>query len=195
MNKKDCQSDKSLDLSTILQRIAKGDNQAVNECVDTYGNLVWCIARRFSKTRADAEDAAQEIFIDIWKNAARFDQAKSPEGAFIALIAHRRMIDKLRASKRHPQPSSFEIVLQQQASNAHTKLQMYFDVKPALEALSKLKFNQKQVIAMSIYDGMSHREISETIGMSLGTVKTNIRRGLQKIRNSIDAVTPLSMQH
>ena len=88
---------------TLLQRIAKGDASAVQECMETYGNLVWSLARRYSESAADAEDATQEIFLDIWKSAGRFDPERGKETTFIATIARRRLIDRVRAAgRRHP---------------------------------------------------------------------------------------------
>ncbi len=87
---------------SILQRIAKKDKMAVEECFDKYGGLVWSIAKKFTNSREDAEDAVQDIFIDIWKYAGRFDAAKSAESSFIVLLARRRLIDRLRKFNRQP---------------------------------------------------------------------------------------------
>lgn len=174
---------------TILQRVARADKIAFEECVNFYGDFVWSLARKFTKTREDAEDAVQEIFIEIWKNAARFDPAKSPESAFIWLIARRRLIDQLRRSTRLPQNSFIECALVKLASDSHKKLQTYVEVKSAVSALNKLKPREKQVVRMSIYEGMSHGEIAESIGLPLGTVKSHMRQGLKKIRGSINLPT------
>ncbi|HTK36951.1 MAG TPA: sigma-70 family RNA polymerase sigma factor, partial [Pyrinomonadaceae bacterium] len=80
----------------ILQRIAAGDRTAVQDCLDTYGGLVWSIARKMLRSNEDTEDAVQEIFVDIWKNAERYDDAQSSETTFIAMIARRRLIDRIR---------------------------------------------------------------------------------------------------
>jgi RNA polymerase sigma-70 factor (ECF subfamily) len=80
----------------ILKRIAAGDKTAVQDCLDSYGGLVWSLARRMSPNTNEAEDAVQEIFIDVWKNAARFDESQSSETTFVAMIARRRLIDRLR---------------------------------------------------------------------------------------------------
>ena len=86
----------------ILQRIADGDKTAVQECLDTYSGLVWSLARRLIGFSDEAEDAVQEIFIDVWKNAARFDEAQASETTFIAMIARRRLIDRIRRIQRQP---------------------------------------------------------------------------------------------
>jgi RNA polymerase sigma factor (sigma-70 family) len=183
-------SNQSLDSLTILQRIAQGDKLAVSDCLETYGKLVWGITRKFTNTREDAEDLAQEIFIDIWKNAAHFDATKSPEQAFVRLIAKRRLIDSLRKSYRLPPISFDENALEGQASDAHEKLQTSVETKSIVEALSKLSRHEIQVIKMSIYEGMSHGEIAGTIGLPLGTVKSRLRRSLKKVQKSIGLPVP-----
>ena len=80
---------------TILQRIARKDKTAVKECVDTYGNFIWALARKFTRSREEAEAAAQKIFTDIWRHAERDDQSPSAENLLIALIARRRLIERL----------------------------------------------------------------------------------------------------
>ena len=80
----------------ILPRVAAGEPTALAECMERYGGLVWSIALRLTGSRADAEDAIQEIFIDLWKSAARFDGAVASEKAFVAMIARRRLIDRRR---------------------------------------------------------------------------------------------------
>lgn len=181
------------DSSNILQRIAEDDKSAITDCLTAYGKLIWALARRFSGTREDAEDAVQEIFIDIWKYAARFDETKSPEGAFVTLIARRRLIDRLRKSKNQPHTSLFENTPTNRASDAHKKLQMYVEIKYAVDALDKLSTHERNIIRMAIYNGMSHNEIAKTTGLPLGTVKSQLRRGFQKLRVSIGLpVQPLT---
>ncbi|HEX7879993.1 MAG TPA: sigma factor, partial [Candidatus Eisenbacteria bacterium] len=69
----------------MLVRIARGDAQAVKECIDRYEGVVWKIARRLSRSAADAEDGVQEAFIDLWRSASRFDPARSSEQAFVSM--------------------------------------------------------------------------------------------------------------
>src|SRR5580700_4844427 len=88
--------------SSVLQRIARGDAAAVRECIEQYGALVWSLARRLSRTPADAEDATQDIFLDIWRSAGRFDESQGSDKVFIAMIARRRLIDRLRKATAEP---------------------------------------------------------------------------------------------
>lgn len=87
---------------SILHRVAAGQSQAFEQCLDRFGGLVWSLARRFCPTTAEAEDAVQEIFIDLWRSASRFDEAVSSEVTFVAMIARRRLIDRQRRLGRRP---------------------------------------------------------------------------------------------
>ena len=172
---------------SILQRIAKGDQTAAQDCLKQYGNLVWYLIRKFTSNAEDAEDAAQEIFIDIWRNAARFDEAKAPEAAFITMIARRRLIDQLRKRKRQSQfhaPEEFAFTAQ---SDMSSEMQILLDARRASQIIDGLRPERKQVINLAIFGGLSHPEIAERTGMPLGTVKTHIRRGFQKVRKTFGA--------
>lgn len=78
--------------STILQRIGEKDKTAVKDCIDTYGNFIWTLARKYTATKEEAETAAQEIFIDIWQNAECSELSRTSEKLLIAKIALRRLI-------------------------------------------------------------------------------------------------------
>jgi RNA polymerase sigma-70 factor (ECF subfamily) len=166
----------------ILKRIASGDKSAVQECLDTYGGLVWSLARRMSPNSDDAEDAVQEIFIDVWKNAARYDEAQASETTFVAMIARRRLIDRLRKTNRQPNIDSLEDVLAEPSGGKDTDIQMYVEAKEAAQAMKNLRPEQRQILHLSIVQGFSHQEIADALTMPLGTVKTHARRGLLQVR-------------
>ncbi len=164
----------------VLNRIALGDKTAVEDCLDTYGGLVWSLARRMCPR--DAEDAVQEIFIDIWKNAARFDAAQASETTFVAMIARRRLIDRIRKITRQPNIDSFEDILVEPADNSGGKIQMGVEARQAAQALKELRSEQRQILQLSIVQGFSHQEIADALKMPLGTVKTHARRGIIRVR-------------
>jgi RNA polymerase sigma-70 factor, ECF subfamily len=167
---------------TILQRIADGDRTAVQDCLDMYGGLVWSIARKMLRNTDEAEDAVQEIFIDLWKNAGRFDPAKASETTFVAVLARRRLIDKIRYSARRISADSLDDVLLEPFTRVDKQIQMGAEAGQAAEAMRNLRPEQQQVLRLSIVQGMSHQEIAEATGMPLGTVKTHARRGLLQVR-------------
>jgi RNA polymerase sigma factor (sigma-70 family) len=174
---------------SILQRIADGDDRAVKECLDRYANLVWSVARRMSPSPADAEDAVQEIFVELWKSAGRFDPERASEPAFITMIARRRMIDRLRHNERRPQtspmPEDFDF-----AGDQHEQLELGAEASLAMRALDVLKPEQREAVVLSVVHGMSHSEVAERTNLPLGTVKSFIRRGLNAVRDSLAAREP-----
>ncbi len=179
---------------SILHRIADKDQTAVQDCLKKYGGLVWSLARRMSTNTEDAEDAVQEIFIDVWKNAERFDESQSSETTFIAMIARRRLIDRLRYAKRRIAPDSLEDIVAEPANRADEEMQTNIEAKDAARALQTLRPEQRQVLQLSIVQGLSHQEISEATGMPLGTVKTHARRGILQVREFLGMSSLESMK-
>ena len=176
-------SEESPGVSSILSRIAAGDGDAVQECIDRYGGLVWSLARRMAPRAA--EDAVQEIFIDLWKSAGRFDESKASEKTFIATIARRRLIDRLRRQGRRPTIQSLPEPDDPQAEPSvddHVVMERGLEARIAARYLNELRPDQRKVIRLSVVEGMSHSEISAATGIAIGTVKSHIFRGLAKVR-------------
>ena len=173
---------------SILQRIAAGDQQAVSECIDTYSDLIWSLARRFLRSQQDAEDVVQDIFIELWSSADRFDPAKAGETTFVAMIARRRIIDRIRKLGRQPQMDDVdEIPLAMENENAPSG-ETEWDVAVVSNIMQGLKPETQHVLQLSIYEGYSHGDIAQRLGMPLGTVKTLLRRGLIRIREELERV-------
>ena len=172
---------------SILQRIASGDTSAVQDCLDKYGGLVWSLARRMLADNNEAEDAVQEIFIELWKNAERFDEKQSSETTFIAMIARRRLIDRIRKHTRKPNIDSFEDILVEPAGKTDEEVYVSIEAQQVAKLMNELRPEQKQVLQLSIVDGYSHQEICDALDMPLGTVKTHARRGLIQVRELLES--------
>lgn len=168
--------------NTILRRIAEGDAAAVQDCMNAYGNLVWALAKRFTPRLEDAEDAVQEIFTEIWQKAGRYDQTKAAEITFVAMIARRRLIDRLRKNYARPNIQSIEDIFETAPNNFESDLNTKIEAERAVRAMNELRSEQRELMILNFYEGMSHDEIAERTGLPLGTVKTHIRRGLVRLR-------------
>jgi RNA polymerase sigma-70 factor (ECF subfamily) len=171
--------------ASYLQRIAAGENDAIEACMTNYAGLVSSLARRFLPP-AQIDDAVQEVFIELWKNADRFDPEKASEPTFIAMIARRRLIDKVRKNARRPkhQPIETTYGLGQRAQE-HLG-DMDEELARATLAIRELSEPQKLVLRLSLRDGMSHQEIADATGMALGSVKTHLRRGMIRLRELVN---------
>lgn len=167
---------------SVLRRVAAGDQAAVAEVVGSYGSLVWSLARRLSPTPADAEDAVQEIFLDVWKSAARFDPAQGSEKVFICMIARRRLIDRLRRFKGEPVHAGTEELEVSAFADPGTAGERSVEAERAAQAVGELKPEQQRVIALAVLSGLTHSEIAARTGLPLGTVKTQLRRGFIELR-------------
>ncbi len=172
----------------LLQRVAAGDTQAVAACVDHFGGLVWSLARRLLGRPSDAEDAVQEVFIELWKNASKFDPTIASETTFVAMIARRRLIDRRRREARRPESESValeDILIATDGEQANFEL--HDEAARAAAALEQLKPEQQSVLRLAVCHGWPHQLIADRLGLPLGTVKTHVRRGLIRIREELDA--------
>lgn len=136
------------------------------------------------RTHADAEDAVQDIFVSIWRSADRFDPNVGSEATFVAVIARRKLIDRLRAQTRR----SDTVTLTEAAPGAELTVdrsELGEEARIALEAFDELTDDQQRVLRLAVHHGCTHEQIAQTLEMPLGTVKTHSRRGLIKIRETL----------
>ena len=181
-------------LLTILQRVAGGEAVAIDECLETYGGLVGSLARRFCPRHEDAEDAVQDTFVEIWRNAEQFDPDIASEATYIAMIARRRLIDRYRRSGRSPETAT----LCEETVTAETDHEKWFEVSEeaahARALMQQLRPQEREVLELSVNEGMSQSQIAEATDMPLGTVKTHARRGLIRLRELLGENSVRSVQ-
>jgi RNA polymerase sigma factor (sigma-70 family) len=170
---------------SVLARVAAGDPESIRACLARYGGLVYALVRRYESASGDIEDAVQEVFVDLWKSAGRFDPAIAGEATFVAMIARRRLIDRRRARERRPAGEPLAELATQVDPGAPPDVQAA--AAQAARALDTLRPDEKRVLVLACH-GMSHSEIAHETGLALGTVKSNARRGLAAIRDALSDV-------
>lgn len=172
----------------LLRRVGEGCARSMEECIGSYGGLVWSLIRHRVKDSGAAEDLVQEIFTEIWKSAARYDPAVATESTFIAMIARRRLIDWFRKQKRLPEmetlANSPDFPTPEVFPDDGTDREMLW------KAVGKLPQQTRQMFMLHFEQGMTHGEISEETGLPLGSVKTALRRGLIEIRRLLKCSDP-----
>lgn len=172
---------------SILQRVADGDHAAVGECLNQYGGLVWSMAKRFCADLSEAEDATQEIFVELWQCAARFDPSLASETTFISAIARRRLIDRLRRRRSISEDViSTEETIADFAEIPVDIVELAEDAQKAARCLRKLPLEKRKVIVFSVHHGLSHVQIAQRLCLPLGTVKTFARRSLLEMRDCMN---------
>lgn len=180
-----------MSVNSLLAKIARGDQTAVKECLARYGGMVWSLAIRFLGNAAEAEDAVQDIFVELWKNAERYNAALSSESTYITMVARRRLIDRRRKLGRRPELMTLpEEVTGKSGNSPADRVDLVDEAAKAASALLELRPEQQQVLKLAVYHGLTHEEIARTTGLPLGTVKTHARRGLLRLRELLGQHQP-----
>jgi RNA polymerase sigma-70 factor (ECF subfamily) len=170
---------------TLMQRIAAGDEAAMATLYDRFGALVFKAARQVLSSRAEADDAVQDVFIRLWRTADKFDPRRAKLVTWVMLITRRNLIDRLRrkVARLDTQPLTGDPGVTDRGArpgeggldeDQRTKLR---------ERLRELPEIQRLVIERTYFQGFSLREVSEQLNAPLGTVKSALSRGLHRLRD------------
>lgn len=171
----------------IIERVAQGDSAAVEQCIAQYGGLVWTLARRMTATSVDAEDAVQDIFLQLWQQANRFDASLGSEATFVTMIARRRLIDRLRRSERRPKTEV--LVESPPAQEQNDVVAIAEEAAHVRQQMNRLKPDEQRVLQLTLQDGLPQTAVAEELNLPLGTVKSHARRGLIRLRELLSANT------
>jgi RNA polymerase sigma factor (sigma-70 family) len=167
---------------TLLQQIVLGNASAVKDCQSRYGGMVWSLAWRFLGNAADADDATQDILIELWKNADRYNPSLSAESTYVTMVTRRRLIDRRRKITRQPRLAMLPDALCDRDKPPHHDIDTGEEASRARQAFALLNPGQQQVLWLRHYASLTQEQIAHQTGMPLGTVKTYARRGLIKLR-------------
>jgi len=177
----------------LIASAASGDERAIGSLYDRYGGVLYAVAYRIVGQRADAEEVVIEAFAQIWREAPRFDPSRGSVAGWLTMIARSRALDMVRARARRdritataaadrPGDSPGMSGWRPDAGGALDDSERRTQVRAALELLSP---PQRQAIELAYFDGLSQSEIAERLHEPLGTIKTRVRLGMQKLRESL----------
>jgi RNA polymerase sigma-70 factor (ECF subfamily) len=177
----------------LVGRAASGDERAITTLYDRYGGVVYAVAYRIVGQRADAEEIVVEAFAQAWREASRFDAARGSAAGWLTMIARSRALDLVRARSRRERITASAAADRPGASPAMGDWQP--DPAGAVdhaerrvrvrEALDSLSPPQRQAIELAYFEGLSQSEIAERLQEPLGTIKTRVRLGMQKLRDCL----------
>jgi RNA polymerase sigma-70 factor, ECF subfamily len=171
----------------LLVRAGQGDQAAYAELYDVIAPVVFGLAKRVTRDHQLAEDVAQEALVEVWRQAPRYDPTKGKAMTWVATIAHRRAIDRVRAEQsRHDREHRVAVDLQTNTTGDEVSAGVLRQAtaQQVEQALAVLTASQSEVIKLAFYDGRTYAEVAELLSIPLGTAKTRIRDGLLRLRDS-----------
>ena len=176
------------DDSELVARLKRRDPDAMATLYDRYGRIMYSLILRVVHNEAVAEDLVQETFLRVWNRVHGFDQERGALGPWILAVARNRAIDYLRSVQREAESSLEMERVENPAlfSNLESEILNIDRVRKLKEAFQKLTPNQRTVIELAYYEGLSQVEMSEHLKQPLGTVKTWVRTALKTLREELD---------
>jgi RNA polymerase sigma-70 factor (ECF subfamily) len=172
------------DDATLFARVAAGDAQALRALYDRYASRALAIALRILGGRPESEEVVQETFLELWRRARDFDRQRGAAAAWIAAMARNRAIDRLRSRgvyARHQSELADEPV--RPSATPLEDVEQRIARESIGAALAELPVEQRRSIELAYFEGLTQREIAERTGEPLGTIKTRMRLGLEKLAN------------
>ncbi len=174
----------TVDPDDLLVRVARGDETAFAALYDVLGATVFGMARRVIRDPARAEEVAQEVFLQVWQTAARFDPARGTAKSWVLTLAHRRAVDAVRhdqaATNRENSYDWSPGVDHDQVLETVTIRLEHEQVRRCLEGLTEL---QREAVNLAYYQGYTYAEVAQVLGANPATVKTRMRDGLVRLRD------------
>lgn len=174
-------------LVALMRRVAQGDEQAFAQLYDVLSPSVYGLVLRVLRDPAQSQEVAQEVMVELWRQATRFDPEKGSVKGYVLTMAHRRAVDRVRSAQASTDrelrvgQASQDREYDEVAEAVENRLEVQ-QVRRALRVLTEL---QREAVQLAYYGGYTHREVSELLGVPLGTVKTRLRDGLIRLRDEM----------
>ena len=172
---------------SLLALVATGDQRAFASLYDLMAARVLGLTRRVLRDQAQSEEVAQEIFLEIWQNATKFDSGKGSATTWIMTMTHRRAVDRVRAAQASRDRDT-RIGIRDYApdyDNVSESVEVTMEHERVEKAMARLTDLQRQAVTLAYYGGFSHTEVAEMLHIPVGTIKTRLRDGMIRLRDEL----------
>ena len=179
-------------IEDILIEVAKGDQDAFARLYDRLGGQVYGLVRRVLRDPAQSEEITQEVLLDVWRTASRFDRAKGSGQGWVLTMAHRRAVDRVRseqASRERDNRIGIRDAGLPGFDEVAEEVEVRLEHQQVRQALGTLTDLQREAVELAYYGGYTYREVADLLDAPLGTIKTRMRDGLIRLRDTL-GVTP-----
>ncbi len=171
-----------------LTRVQSGDQAAFAELYDLLSSRVFGLIMRVLVDRSQSEEVLQEVFLEVWQSASSFDADRGHARSWVLTIAHRRAVDRVRATEasRRRDLVAGAKELAAQPRSVDDEVELLVDGSQAVRELAALPESQRQALVLAYFGGYTQAEVAALVGAPLGTVKTRIRDGLTKLKTVLE---------
>jgi len=171
----------------LLTRVAQGDRAAFAELYDRTAPRVFGLVKRLLRDHSQSEEVTQEIFLEIWQNATRYEPGKGGAIAWMLTMTHRRAVDRIRASQAS-RDRDVRVGIRDYApefDSVAENVEVQIESERVKEAMTRLTELQRQAVTLAYFGGFSHSEVSAMLKVPIGTVKTRLRDGMIRLRDEL----------
>jgi RNA polymerase sigma-70 factor (ECF subfamily) len=174
----------------LFEKVARGDHQAFGELYDLMSAQAYGVIRRVVRDPAQSEEVLQEVMVEVWRTAPRYDATKGSVATWIVTLAHRRAVDRVRSEQSARERLDRDVRARPSTADDHAEevvdqIDARFESERVSRALGELSPIQRESIELAFYGGHTHAEVAALLDIPLGTVKTRIRDGLVRLRDGL----------
>ncbi|MER5465334.1 MULTISPECIES: sigma-70 family RNA polymerase sigma factor [unclassified Streptomyces] len=175
------------DLQQLLGLVARGDQEAFSRVYDSVSGPVLGLVRAVLRDPAQSEEVTQEVLIEVWRTAARFQPSRGSAMTWILTLAHRRAVDRVRSAQSASDRERRAALLERTPAydDVTEQVEARLEREQVRRCLRSLTELQRQSVTLAYYRGLAYREVAELLSVPLGTVKTRLRDGLIRLRDCL----------